>query len=150
MPWDFCATDFIRSLPKWMESRSALFVFLCVFCHSAFLPLLPNLEEWHCVSGSHFTLTRLIDPGDGSEKIPHQCETLPWFRLSWDPWKRGMETVGIFTPPPLHTALLFRGSMPQPCGAASCLPAFSHDPSTIACRGSTESIAFSPHYLTHE
>lgn len=32
--------------------------------------------------------TRLIDPGDGSEKIPHQCETLPWFRLSRDPWLR--------------------------------------------------------------
>lgn len=43
--------------------------------------------------------TRLIDPGDGSEKIPHQCETLPWFRLSRDPWLRVTGTVGIFFTP---------------------------------------------------
>lgn len=98
-----------------MESRSALFVFLGAFCHSAFLPLLPHLEEWHCVSGSHFTLTRLIDRGDGSEKIPHQCETLPWFRLSRDPWSRVTGTVGIFLhPSPLLCSARFLSSV-APC-----------------------------------
>lgn len=52
--------------------------------------------------------TRLIDPGDGSEKIPHQCETLPWFRLSRDPWLRVTGTVGIF----LHPSPLCRSSLP--------------------------------------
>lgn len=37
------------------------------------------------MSGSHFTLTRLIDHIDGRE-IPHLSEMLPWFWPSQEPW----------------------------------------------------------------
>lgn len=83
--------------------------------HSVTLCILPlALREWQ---------TFHLDPPDWPHwwqwKIPHQCEMLPWFQLSWDPWLRVTGTGWISTPPPLCTVPLFCGSMPQPCAIMS-------------------------------
>lgn len=151
MPRDFWATDFIRSASKWMESRSALFGFLGVFCHSAFLPfflaLRVALREWQ-----PFHLDLPDWPWWWQWKNPSSLWNVALVLAVPRPLVAGNRDCFMFCylhPSPLHrSSLLWLHS--TLCGAASCLPTFSHDPSTIACRGCAESIAFSPHYLTHE
>lgn len=139
-----------------MGSRVALFVFplRSVTCLPAPTPL---SKKWRCVSAQHFTLTRLTVCTDGSDKSLSSVKCCHGFGRAETPFLgctvTGTGWVFFLHPPPplpLHATLLRCGSVPRPCGAASCQPTFSHNPCTIACGGCAESTAFSPHYLTHE
>lgn len=134
-----------------MGSRWALFVFSlhCVTC----LPAPPS-KTWRCValSTQHFALTRLTGCIDGSDKSLISVKCCHGFVRAETPWLwvySNRNWLGFFLSSPCATPP-FCGSVPRPCGAASCLPTFSHNPCTIACRGCAESTAFSPHYLPHE
>ena len=92
MPGEYWATDFISRPPKWMESRSALFVFPDASCHSALPPLLPPLRV-------ALRETRLIDPGNGREKNPSSVWNVAMVSAELRPLVAGNRDCGDFVHP---------------------------------------------------